>query len=250
MGNSLLDKAGLTRKICPVIFLLDTSGSMDGQPIGALNSAMEAIMPELESMNKNNADTEIQVAALTFQTDAAGNAVLNWVTGDDGLQSTEGYKWTDVEVGYGTPMGAAFTELEKVLHVEGEKGIMNKASGSVAPVLFLLSDGMPTDDYHSGLVKLQENNWYKVAARVAIGYGESNDAILREFTKNPETVKHTNNVEDLKALIQFVTITSSMVASSGKKSASESEEDDDTTNAVATALQKAPPKLATTDEDW
>ncbi len=240
MSNSLLDKVEIPRKICPVVFLLDTSGSMDGQPIGALNSAMEAIIPELESMNKNNADAEIRVAALTFQTDEKGVAVLKWVTGESGLQSTEGYRWKDVEVGYGTPMGAAFTELERILHVES--GYMNIASGSAAPVLFMLSDGQPTDDYRSGLMKLQENNWYKVAARVAIGYGESNDAILREFTKNSETVKHTNNVQDFKALIQFVTITSSMVASSGKKSASESEEDDDdTTNAVAAALQKAPP---------
>lgn len=246
----LVNKVELPRKVCPVIFLLDTSGSMDGQPIGALNYAMESILPELESMNKSNPDAEIRVAALTFQTDEKGSAVVTWVTGDSGLQATEGYKWTGVEARYGTPMGAAFVELERVLHVES--GFMNSASGSVAPVLFLLSDGQPTDDYQSGLEKLQENNWYNVAARVAIGYGQSNDDILEEFTKNPDTVKHTNNVEDLKELIQFVTITSSMVASNGRKSTSEGDEEDsdDTTSAVAAALRNAPPKLAPTDENW
>lgn len=247
----LVNKVELPRKVCPVIFLLDTSGSMDGQPIGAVNSAMESILPELESMNKSNPDNEIRIAVLTFQTKEDGSAALEWVTGDSGLKAIAGYKWTDVEANYGTPMGAAFTELERVLHID--TGFMNSASGSVAPVLFLLSDGQPTDDYRRGLDRLRENSWYNVAARVAIGYGQSNDAILQEFTKNPETVKHTNNVQDLKGLIQFVTITSSMVASSGRKSASESggeEEGDDTTGAVANALKNAPPKLAATDEDW
>ena len=110
---------------------------------------------------------------------------------------------------------------------------------------------------------LQENNWYKVAGRVAIGYGESNDDVLREFTGNPETVLHSNDPVELKNLIHFVTITSSMVASKGKKTAGTTgqratseqtpENPDDTTNVVAGALKTAPPGLSTTtdpDEKW
>lgn len=242
----MLDKAKLPRKICPVIFMLDTSGSMGGAPIGAVNSAMETILPELISMNDENPDAEIRVAVMSFSEDRK----IQWISGENGLVKPEDFTWQDLQAYGGTPMGAAFEELERVLHVD--TGFMNQASGSVAPVLFLLTDGEPTDDYRSGLAVLQNNNWYKVAARIAVGYGiESNDALLAEFTKNTETVLHTNDPRELKAKIQFIVITSSMVASSGKGNLSGDAESDDTTEATAKALQAQQPVLTTDpDEEW
>lgn len=247
---SMLDKAAPERRMCPVIFLLDTSGSMSGAPLGAVNAAMDGVLPELISMNNDNPDVEIEIAVLSFETGT------QWVTGS-GLVNPENYAWNPLNAGGGTSMGAAFKELEKVLSVS--HGFMNRASGSVAPVLFLLTDGEPTDNYQDGLQALKGNNWYKVAAKVAIGYGQSNDAVLREFTGNPETVLHTNDPKDLKNMIRFVTITSSMVASTGKgvatqgNNAASAADPNDTTNAVAQALKTAPPTLSTStdpDEEW
>ena len=205
----LTDHIEITRRMCPVIFLLDASGSMDGAPIGAVNSAIENVLPILSSMNQGNPDAEIKFAVLAFSYGA------DWLTGTE-LVSPENYVWRNSLNADGpTSMGAAFQELNRKLSVKD--GFMKCASGSVAPVLFLLSDGAPTDDYKSGLRQLEANSWYKVAVRVAIGYSEDcNDDVLREFTGNPETVLHTDNPNDLKKLIQFVTITSSMVASKGK----------------------------------
>lgn len=238
----MLDKAEISRRMCPVIFLLDTSGSMDGAPLGAVNAAMEGILPELVSMNNDNPDIEIQIAVLTFESET------EWVTGN-GLVNPETYKWEDLDAGSLTSMGAAFRELVNALSVS--HGFMNRASGSVAPVLFLLTDGEPTDNYQDALQILKENNWYKVAAKVAIGYGDSNDSVLREFTGNSETVLHTNDPKDLKKMIRFVTITSSMVASTGK--GTDEEDSDDTTNAVAQAIKAAPPILSSSvdpNEEW
>ncbi len=242
----MLDKVKLPRKICPIIFMLDASGSMGGAPIGAVNSAMETILPELISMNDENPDAEIRVAAMSFSEDNK----IQWISGENGLVKPENFTWQDLQAYGGTPMGAAFLELERVLHVD--TGFMNQAGGSVAPVLFLLSDGEPTDDYRSGLAVLQSNNWYKVAARIAVGYGtESNDELLAEFTKNTETVLHTNDPRELKTKIQFIVITSSMVASSGKGSLSGDTDSDDTTEATAKALQAQQPVLMPDpDEEW
>lgn len=241
----MLDKAEVSRRMCPVIFLLDTSGSMSGAPIGAVNAAMEGVLPELMSMNNDNPDVEIEVAVLAFETGT------QWVTGS-GLVNPADYEWSDLNAGGGTSMGAAFRELGKALSVS--HGFMNRASGSVAPVLFLLTDGEPTDNYQDGLQALKENNWYKCAAKVAIGYGQSNDAVLKEFTGNSETVLHTNDPKDLKNMIRFVAITSSMVASTGKGAAAQVDETDpnDATNSVANALKTAPPGLnsADPDEEW
>lgn len=216
----MLDKVSVAKRMCPVIFLIDTSGSMSvangsgENPIGAVNAAIENSLPELVSMNQKNADTQIKVSVLSFDSE------VKWITDETNLIDPEDLKsnWKDLDANGLTFMGAAFKELNQKLSIS--HGFMQHASGSVAPVLFLLSDGEPNDDYKSGLQELKKNNWYKVAVKVAIGYGDSNDDILREFTGNIETVLHTNDPKELMKLIQFVTITSSKVASTGTKTVS------------------------------
>ncbi len=242
-----LTKVPTVRRMCPVIFLLDTSGSMDGAPIGAVNAAIEGVLPELIDMSDSNADNEIKVAIMAFDSE------VRWVTGDSDLITPQELRdrWNDLDADGLTSMGEAFNELHNKLSVS--HGFLKNASGSVAPVLFLLSDGEPTDDYQYGLNKLKQNNWYKVAARVAIGYGDSNDDVLREFTGNKETVLHTNNPKDLKKMIRFVAVTSSRVASQGSNAVSDdgTNSPDNNTQNVANAIQAQGGALnADADEDW
>ncbi len=233
----ILKKEPVPRKLCAVIFLLDTSGSMWGSPIGAVNAAIENILPELIDMNNSNADSEIKVAIMTFDTD------VQWIFGEQELISPEDLQnsWNQLNAGGVTSMGEAFEVLNEKLSVS--HGFMKQASCARAPVLFLLSDGEPTDDYQAGLQKLKENGWYKYAARVAIGYGpECNDDVLREFTGNKETVLHTDDVAELKKLIKFAVVTSSKVASQGSRpltnaDASDAVDPDDNTQKTADALK-------------
>ncbi len=237
----MLDKIEIPRKMCAVIFLLDTSGSMTGAAIGSVNSAMENVLPELVTMNENNPDNEIRVAVMKFDFDA------EWVFGGDELLLPEDVKnsWNDLDANGYTSMGAAFEALNEKLSVS--HGFMKRASGSVAPVLFLLSDGAPTDDYQSGLQKLKANNWYKIAVRVAVGYSEQcNDDVLREFTGNNETVLHTDDPNELKKLIKFIAVTSSRVASQGSGLSTNAANPDDNTGKIVEPLKNLP----TTDEDW
>jgi len=247
MLNKLTDRVEIPRKMCPVIFLLDTSGSMDGAPIGAVNAAIESVLPELISMNDSNPDNEIKVAIMTFDFDA------NWKYGGDELLLPEDIQnsWNDLDANGPTSMGAAFHELNEKLSIS--HGFMQHASGSVAPVLFLLSDGAPTDDYMAGLQKLKNNNWYKVAVRVAVGYGKSNDDVLRDFTMNSETVIHTENPSELKNMIKFIAVTSSRVASQGNGVSTEGENinPDDNTGKVATVIGGQGGSLnASAEEQW
>ena len=242
MAN-IVDKLEMVRRMCPVIFLMDTSGSMDGAPIGAVNAAIEGVLPELTSMNDENGDAEISVAIMTF------SAGADWLTGEN-LLLPQNVAWNNMDAMGPTDMGAAFRELNKKLSVEN--GFMRRASGSVAPVLFLLSDGAPTDEYQSALAKLKENNWYKVAVRVAVGYGDADDNVLTEFTGNRETVLHTEKPEELKRMIRFVSITSSMVAS--RKAATNATEStpDDNTAVLAEELKAQGGEMtaASADEKW
>ncbi|MBR4641649.1 MAG: VWA domain-containing protein [Selenomonadaceae bacterium] len=229
----MLDKVEIARKMCSVIFLLDTSGSMSGAPIGAVNDAIKNVLPELISMNDSNPDNEIKIAIMTFDYEA------KWVLGETELLAPEDVQsyWKDLDANGYTSMGAAFRALNEKLSVS--HGFMKRASGSVAPVLFLLSDGEPTDDYKSGLQELQKNGWYKIAVRVAVGYGDFNEQILREFTGNEGTVLSTSDPNSLRDTIRFVAVTSSRVASQGGNVSTDADiaNPDDNTQKVADVLQ-------------
>jgi uncharacterized protein YegL len=242
---SMKERAGIARRMCPVIFLIDKSSSMERDPIGAVNSAMDGLLPELISMNRNNSSIEIMVGVMTF------DSYINWPLGKQLIDPAK-ITWTNIIADGGTSMGAAFKELDEILSVS--RGLMNRASGSVAPILFLLSDGEPTDNYQDGLQKLKTNIWYEKAGKVAIGYGKANDLVLREFTGNSETVKHTYTPRELIDLIQIVTITSAMVVSkraSAVANGTSNIDPDDATAAIAVQLKTAPATLSSsTDEDW
>jgi uncharacterized protein YegL len=61
------------------------------------------------------------------------------------------------------------------------------AARALPPVLVLVSDGQPTDDFNGGLKALMDQPWGKKAVRIAIGIGQDADLdVLRRFIGNPE----------------------------------------------------------------
>ncbi len=193
----------VARRSMTVFFLVDTSGSMCGSKIGTLNQAVEETVPELKTLSVSNADAQIKIAVLKFDTDA------EWVT--SAPADIESFQWTQLNAGGLTAFGDACFKLEQKLHKES---FMSDAAGNYAPVFILLSDGAPTDDYRAHLDKLKTNPWFKKGVRVAIAIGD--DTIvntLEEFTGNRETVLTVYSPEMLRRIIRFVTVTASQVAS-------------------------------------
>jgi len=56
-----------------LFFLIDTSGSMEGNKIGAVNDAVANVLPMLDEISAENPDAEIKVAALEF------SSGVNWL---------------------------------------------------------------------------------------------------------------------------------------------------------------------------
>lgn len=196
----------IPRRVMTLFFIVDTSGSMRGEKIASLNVAIREVLPEVKSISDTNADAEIKVAAMEF------SSGCEWMYPQP--MKIEDFQWRDVEAGGLTSLGEACEELNKKL--SKTNGFMSNASGSFAPVIILLSDGEPTDDYKRGIAKLKENNWFKAAIKVAIGIGHTEDGYqktLAEFTGNSEAVLTVDNKEDLRNIIRFVTVTSSQVQS-------------------------------------
>ncbi len=201
----LLDETvSVPRRTMALFFLIDTSVSMEGNKIGAVNDAVVNVLPMLNDISETNPDAEIKVAALEFS-----NGV-NWLYDEPKL--AKDFIWQDVVASGLTSLGAACSELASKLSRSG--GFMQSASGSFAPAIILLSDGGPTDDYNSGLAKLKANNWFKSAIKIAIAIGDDADKdVLKEFTGSSEAVITVHNIDALKQIIRVVAVTSSQIGS-------------------------------------
>ncbi|WP_295152106.1 vWA domain-containing protein [uncultured Ruminococcus sp.] len=201
------DVGGIPRRTLTIFFMIDVSGSMYGSKIGAVNSAMEEVLVDLQDVE--GADAEIKMAVLTFSDGCY------WMTPQPVNLDAN---WSELKAEGLTDFYSACKELNDKLSVS--HGFMDSASGCYAPVLFLITDGYPTDDTDNGdngINLLKKNNWYKAAIRVAIAIGDdANKSLCENFTGNPETVVVAHNSVFLKKVIKKIAVTSSQVASSGR----------------------------------
>ncbi|WP_289765290.1 vWA domain-containing protein [Bacteroides acidifaciens] len=213
---SLLDDAvSVPRRTMTLFFLIDTSGSMSGNKIGAVNDAIVNVLPMLEDISSSNPDAEIKVAALEFSNGT------KWLYNEP--KSVEDFKWIDVQAGGLTSLGEACLELNSKL---SRSGYMKSASGSYAPAIILLSDGGPTDNFDGGLQTIQGNNWFKNAIRIAIAIGDDADLdVLARFTGNSEAVIKVQNIDALKQIIRIVAVTSSQIGSKSSSAGDTSKQD-------------------------
>ncbi len=202
---SLLNETeGIPRKIMTMFFMIDTSKSMEGNKIGAVNDAMENVMPIIEGISEKNPDAEIKIAVLDFSSE------VKWLY--DEPKTAANFQWRNVRAAGLTSLGDACLQLNEKL--SKSHGFMQSASGSYAPTIILMSDGEPTDNYKVGLDKLKENNWYKSAVKIAIAIGDdANTDVLADFTGNKEAVIRVHDIEALKNIIRVVSVTSSQIAS-------------------------------------
>jgi uncharacterized protein YegL len=168
----------------------------------AIEAAIREVVPDLREVG--GADVDLKIAVLEFSTGCA------WQN-KGGPISVDTFSWSNLSADGVTDLGAALKELNEKL---SRKSFLSAPSASVAPVLMLLSDGQPTDDWQGGLALLKNNNWYKSAVKVAIAIGSDADTdVLAEFTGNAETVITAYTPEVLKAMIRKVSVTSSQIGS-------------------------------------
>jgi uncharacterized protein YegL len=156
------------------IWIVDSSGSMDADgKIQALNSAIRETIPHMQGVAKENPNAEVLVRALTFSTGAQWHISQPTKVAD--------FRWEDVVAG-------GVTDLGKALNMVADQLKMPPMTDrALPPVLVLLSDGQPTDDYSNGLRALLGQPWGKKAVRIAIAIGADADTgVLQKFIDHPE----------------------------------------------------------------
>ena len=179
------------KRVIPLIFVLDTSGSMCGERIEYLNMAFDSLFGRISEYNKNEANEVcIKVAILKFSSGA------QWIT--NGLVNPVECRVPDIVADGVTNLGCALEELNnKLTHKELFAGL-----DIVTPSIFFISDGGPTDNYYVALEKLMQNKDYKAANKIAIAIGDDADCgVLKEVTGSLESVVHIYSAKLIEKIL-------------------------------------------------
>lgn len=175
------------------IWLLDCSGSMGvNGKIGELNFAIREAIPEMQQAAESNPAASLLVRAISFATGAAWHIETPTPVKD--------FTWEDLQTYGVTDMGAAFRLAAGALSTPP------MPQRALPPVLALVSDGQPTDDWRAGLRAVDSTPWGKRAVRVAVAIGEDVDkSMLKEFLGNPELEPlQARNPRQLAAAIRWM----------------------------------------------
>ena len=180
-------------------WMVDCSSSMAGDRIGAVNHAIQECIEPMREEAAGNPNAQLYIHTLKFASGAS------WVTAEP--VPIEEFAWEDVEANGITDMGKAFELLA------GQLSMPPMPDRALPPVIVLLTDGYPTDDWKRPLEKLLKMPWGKKAVKVAIAIGkDAVRSVLEAFTGNPEAVLDAGNPEVLTHFIKWASTVASAVS--------------------------------------
>lgn len=153
--------------------LLDTSSSMFGAPIQAVQQGVHLIHREL--LNNPHAIETVYLSVITF--DSTARQIVQ-------LTSVEAFTPPTLKAEGNTALGAAITLLNEALDRELHPNVEGR-KGDYRPLVFVLTDGAPTDAWKEPVAKLKARTTHKLGSLVALGCGpNANVTLLKEFTND------------------------------------------------------------------
>jgi uncharacterized protein YegL len=184
------------------IYIIDCSGSMVGSKMETLNLAVRETISPMCTVADENPNAEVFVRVIKFSDGAQWHI----------SQPTEvhSFRWSDLNADGVTDMGKALALAADALKVE------NMPPRGLPPVLVLLSDGQPTDDFNTGLRLLLSEPWGKRSVRIGVGIGDDADLdLLEKFIGNSEIKPlHAKTIPDLVKFIRWASTVPLKAASS------------------------------------
>ena len=177
------------KNIIPIIFILDTSGSMYGNPIEKLNKALKKTFKCLREHSRKF--IVYKVAVITFGSSA--KVFMDYNT----------YDLPPIEAGGTTSFGAALCLAKNMI----EDSTITPEEW-LNPKIILVTDGYPTDDYEESLNDFITTGRSAKCLRYAVGVGDSFDReVLKRFDSHFIEIEDPSSIEGA-----FQTITNDIIA--------------------------------------
>jgi uncharacterized protein YegL len=153
----------------PVYLVLDTSGSMTGEPIEAVKNGVQVLISTLRQ--DPYALETAYLSVITFDSSAKQTVPLTELSV---------FQMPDIQASGTTSLGQALTLLANRIDSEVTRTTA-EVKGDWKPLIFLMTDGGPTDDWQKGLSEFQKR---KVGIVVACAAGQGADtAVLKQITE-------------------------------------------------------------------
>jgi uncharacterized protein YegL len=174
----------------PVYILADCSGSMSGDPIESVKAGISALHSEL--MNDPSAVESAFLSVITFDSSARQTVPLTELAS---------FVPPDLNATGTTALGAALKLLIDCLQTEVKQN-SGEVKGDWKPLVFLLTDGAPTDNWQQYADDLKAKRPGNIIA-VACGDG-ADTSLLKSIT---DTVLEMKNMSpsDFSAFFKWVT---------------------------------------------
>lgn len=173
----------------PVILMLDTSGSMSGSKIDVLNTAVREMLNDFASVDSS--EVEIYTAIYTFGPDA--QEIIPFMAAYEAER-----QYRELTAGGGTPLGAALNLVKNGI-LENKETITSR---DFRPIILLVSDGEPNDDWESKFADFCETGRSSKCSRMAlsIGVGPETEAysMLEQFVSADQKVFMASDAREIK----------------------------------------------------
>lgn len=184
----------------PVYLLLDVSGSMTGEPIEAVKNGVQMMHSALRK--DPYALESAYISVITFETDV--NQVVP-------LTEVAQFQPPSLAAKGTTSLGAALQEVVNCANREVRKSTMEQ-KGDWKPLVFLMTDGAPTDKVDSGIASFLAYNWGTVVACAAGQHAD--ETVLKQIAGENVVKLDTADSTSIGAFFKWV---SSSISASSKK---------------------------------
>ena len=170
--EDLIEFADNPEPRCPLVLVLDTSGSMAGEPIQELNEGLAVLAQDLAA--DDLASQRVEVAIVTF---GPVELVQDFVVADQ----FEAPRLTPTGV---TPLGAA---VERAIDMVTARKEDYKAAGIAyfRPWIFLITDGAPTDKWADAKKRVHQGEADRAFSFFAVGVADADFTVLNELSPKP-----------------------------------------------------------------
>ena len=190
----------------PVYLLLDTSGSMGGEPIEAVKNGVQIM---ISSLRQNpQAQETAYISVITFDSNA--NQIIP-------LTDLGSFQMRDIQATGSTSLGAGLQLVASCIDREVSK-TTPETKGDWKPLVFIMTDGGPTDNWQSGLAEFKKRKTGIVVACAAGNGADTN--VLKQITENVVELA-TADSQSIGKFFAWVTasigVSSTKVEDSGKE---------------------------------
>lgn len=173
----------------PVYLLLDTSGSMYGEPIEAVRNGVQVLVSTLRQ--DPYALETAYLSIITF--DSSAKQVTP-------LTELSSFQEPSIDANGCTALGEALSLLANCVDREVTKTTAD-VKGDWKPLVFIMTDGVPTDDLTKGLTEFKKRKFGTVVACAAGAGADTNT--LRQITENVVSLD-TADSGTIKAFFKWV----------------------------------------------